>query len=52
MQKADFNFTVLTKNKFLCLQVRGAIQAEDLVNILNNTPSIRNFYKCKPFNHF
>ena len=30
-----------------CLQMRNAIQAEDLMNVMNNTPSIRNFYKSK-----
>lgn len=25
--------------------MRNAIQAEDLMNVLNNTPSIRNFFR-------
>ena len=29
------------------LQMRNAIQAEDLMNVMNNTPSIRSFYKSK-----
>ena len=29
------------------VQMRNAIQAEDLMNVMNNTPSIRNFYKSK-----